>query len=104
MQNQKSFAWIRDQLSCEKWFFTKKGDLMFKFTNYLVKYIHSIDPDFDHTGIDEAFYATNNLKPQSSGAFINTNRPETAFEIKRILDDKNVADMFPGLFLKLTLF
>ena len=77
---------------------------MFKFTNYLVKYIHSIDPDFDETGIDEAFYATNNLKPQSSGAFINTNRPETAFEIKRILDDKNVADMFPGLFLKLTLF
>lgn len=77
---------------------------MFKFTNYLVKYIHSIDPNFDDTGIDEAFYSTkpyNNLRaddPESSGAFINTNKPEAAFEIERILHGKNVADMFPGIF------
>ena len=75
---------------------------MFKFTNYLVKYIHSIDPNFDDTGIDEAFYvACDNLRadnPESSGAFINTNKPEAAFEIERILHGKNVADMFPGIF------
>ena len=74
---------------------------MFKFTNYLVKYIHSIDPNFDDTGIDGAFYATsNNMRanePESAGAFINTNRPETANEIERILHDRNVADMFPGI-------
>ena len=74
---------------------------MFKFTNYLVKYIHSMDPDFDETGIDEAFYATsNNLEagdPETSGAYIYTNKSETAFEIIRILHDKNVADMFPGI-------
>ena len=74
---------------------------MFKFTNYLVKYIHSIDPDFDETGIDEAFYAT---AKKTSRAFVNTNKSETAFEIKRILHDQNVADMFPGIFFKLTLF
>ena len=101
MQNQESIAWIRDQLSCERWFRTKSGELIFKFTNYFVKYIHSIDPNFDDTGIDGAFYATSNYKranePESAGAFINTNRPETANEIERILHDRNVADMFPGM-------
>jgi len=74
---------------------------MFKFTNYLVKYIHSIDPNFDETGIDEAFYTTkpsNNLR--ASGAFINTNKPEAALQIERILHGKNVADMFPGIFFE----
>ena len=64
---------------------------MFKFTNYLVKYIQSIDPNFDDTGIDEAFYSTKR-------AFINTNKPEAAFQIERILQGKNVGDMFPGDF------
>ena len=107
MQNQESIAWIRDQLSCERWFRTKNGELMFKFTNYLVKYIHSIDPNFDDTGIDVAFYATfNNMRAnesESAGAVIYINKSETAFEIRTILDDKNVADIFPGLFFKLTL-
>jgi len=84
---------------------------MFKFTNYLVKYIHSIDPNFDETGIDEAFYVTsNNLRvgltdyPESSGAFINTNKPEAAFQIESILHGENVADMFPGIFINQTQF
>ena len=89
-------------------FFDKNGKLVFNFTNYLVKYIQSTDPDFDDTGIDNAFYATsNNLEagdPEFAGAFIYINKSETAFEIRRILEDKNVADMFPGLFFKLTLF
>lgn len=100
-KNQESIAWIQDCLSCSP-FIGKNGSLVFKFTNYLVKYIHSIYPNFDDTGIDKAFYATsNNLgadDPESSQAFIYVNKPEAAFQIERILHDKNVADMFPGIF------
>ena len=105
LQNQESIAWVRDRLGSRP-FFDKNGKLVFNFTNYLVKYIHSIDPNFDDTGIDEAYYSmkpSNNLRGddiESSGAFINTNKPEAAFQIESILHGKNVADMFPGIFFK----
>ena len=91
MQNQESIAWVRDRLSSNS-FFGKNGQLMFKFTDYLVRYIHSIDPKFQEAGIDNAFYCTSyDLSAddhESSGAYINTNAPEQAFEIKRILHEK----------------
>ena len=83
-------------------YWDKTGQPIFKFKNYLVNYIKSIDPNFQVNGIAEALYVTSYYLPKNkydrctAGALIHTNTPEAAFEIKRILHDKNVGDMFPG--------
>ena len=100
MQNQESIAWVRDRLSCSS-YLGKTGQPVFSFKNYLVKYIQSIDPNFQASGIDKAYYFTSDEPrapedPESAGAYVHANTPDAAFEIKRILHDKNVGDMFPG--------
>ena len=83
-------------------YWDKTGRPIFKFKNYLVNYIKSIDPNFQVNGIAEALYVTSYLPNNeydtcSAGALIHTNTPEAAFEIKRILQDRNVSEMFPGI-------
>ena len=94
IQNQGSIAWVEDRLSCDS-YMGKNGQPIFRFKNYLVKYIHSIDPNFQASGIDKALYVTSG--PKLSRAFIYTNTQEAAHEIKKILHDKNVSDIFPGI-------
>ena len=84
-------------------YWDKTGRPIFKFKNYLVNYIKSIDPNFQVNGIAEALYVTSYYSPKnkydtcSAGALIHTNTPEAAFEIKRILQDRKVSEMFPGI-------
>jgi len=90
-------------LNCEL-YWDKTGRPIFKFKNYLANYIKSIDPNFQVNGIAEALYVTSYYLPTknkydtcSAGALIHTNTPGAAFEIKRILQDRKVSEMFPGI-------
>ena len=77
----------------------KNGQLIFLFKNYLVKYIQSIDPNFNKNDIEEASYITADVDgryAESVGASILTKSPKVASELQKILHDRNVSDMFPG--------
>ena len=89
VQYQKSRAWIKDRLSCT-FYWSTTGLPIFKFKNYLVRYIHSIDPNFQENGVHNALYC-------EYGAMIFANTPEAASEIKRLLHDRNTSDVFPGI-------
>ena len=55
-----------------------------------MRYIHSIDPNFQENGVHNALYC-------EYGAMIFANTPEAASEIKRLLHDRNTSDVFPGI-------
>ena len=75
-------------------YWDKTGRPIFKFKNYLVSYIHSIDPNFQANDIDEGTYLRD--ASDSAAAVIYTNKSEAANKIERILQDRNVSEMFPG--------
>ena len=81
-------------MNCKKPYWDNTGKPIFEFKNYLVSYIHSIDPNFKENDIYQALYVTN---ADSSAALIFTNTPESSFEIKRILHDREAGEMFPGI-------
>ena len=93
IKNQESIDWIRNRLNCKELYWNKTGRPIFKFKNYLVSYIQSIDPNFQANDIDEALYVGD---VSDSAAAIYTNKSEAANKIERILQDRNVSEMFPG--------
>ena len=94
IKNQESIDWIRNRLNCKKLYWRKTGRPIFEFKNYLVSYIHSIDPNFQANDIDEVLY--DGRVSDSAAALIYTNKSEAANKIERILQDRNVSEMFPG--------
>ena len=93
VQNQESIAWVESRLKCKS-YLGKTGQPIFTFKNYLVSYIHSIDPNFQDNEILKALYVTTDGR---AGGFIYTSTPEASSELKRILYDRNISDMFPGM-------
>ena len=73
------------------------GGLNFGFKKYLVKYIHSIDPNFQVNDIEQALYVSSDIEVESASAIIKTRSKETSDEIKKLLDHRNVSDMFSGM-------
>ena len=75
------------------------GELIYIFTNYLVKYLQSIDPDFQAQEIIQAVYFTAGTGEEDShaGALIKTRTLETSSKIKELLHDRDVNDIFPGI-------
>ena len=73
------------------------GGLNFGFKKYLVKYIHSIDPNFQVNDIMQASYVSWDIEDEFATAKINTRSKEASDEIKKLLDHRNVSDMFPGM-------
>ena len=75
------------------------GELIYIFTNYLVKYLQSIDPDFQAQEIIQAIYITAGTGEEDwhTGASIETRTPEASSKIKELLHDRDVNDMFPGI-------
>ena len=68
------------------------------FTNFLVEYIQSIDPDFQVQEIIQASFVTSGTDEDwHAGASIETSTSEASSKIKELLHDKNVSDMFPGI-------
>ena len=100
VQNQESIAWVESRLNCKS-YLGKTGQPIFRFKNYLVNYIHSIDPNFKQNEIEgEALYVTYDKwgdRRDCAGGFIYTKTPEASSELKRILDGRNISDMFPGI-------
>ena len=94
IKNQESIDWIRNRLNCKELYWRKTGRPIFKFKNYLVSYIHSIDPNFQANDIDEVLY--DGGVSDCAAALIYTNKSEAADKIERILQDRNVSEMFPG--------
>ena len=74
------------------------GELIYIFTNYLVKYLQSIDPDFQPQEIIQAMYVTAGTEEDwHAGASIETRTPEASSKIKELLHDRDVNDIFPGI-------
>ena len=98
VQNQESISWIHDRLQCTS-YRGPNGQLIFGFKNYLVKYIQSIDPQYQVNDILNALYCTTDIDDRYAeciGAMIFTTTPEASSKIQRILHDRPVSDIFPG--------
>ena len=100
VQNQESIAWIESRLN-RKSYLGKSGQPVFRFKDYLVRYIRSIAPYFQVNEIvGEALYMASNKRDDRedcAGGFIHTRTPQASSELIRILDGRNISDMFPGI-------
>ena len=68
-----------------------------------MNYIKSIVPNFDENGIEEASYITADIDEkyaESAGASILTKSAKASSELKKILNDRSVSDMFSGKLMK----
>ena len=98
VKNQESISWIRNRLNCVS-FEDNYGQMVFKFEDYLVKYIQSVDPDFEANEIIKALYYTT-ADPddgESVAVTIKASRPEASSKIQKILHDRNISDILPGI-------
>ena len=73
--------------------------MVFKFKDYLVKYIQSVEPDFQANEIIEALYYTTTDPDdgESVAVTIEASRPEASSKIQKILHDRNISDILPGI-------
>ena len=72
--------------------------MLYIFTNFLVEFIQSIDPDFQVQEIIKAFVVTSGTDEEwHAGALIETSTSEASSKIKELLHDRNVSDIFPGI-------
>ena len=68
----------------------------------MVRFIQSLDPNFNENDIIEALYVTiddhdDNGNVDYSIGLIYAKTPTAAFNIENLLHHQNTADMFPGL-------
>ena len=70
--------------------------VVFDFKNFLQKFLLSIDPNFDKTVIDAAYYRS---KQANGEALVYFKSTEAAVEIQTKLNNVEVRDMFPGNFI-----
>ena len=74
------------------------GELIYIFTNYLVKYLQSIDPDFQEEIIQAVYFTAGTCEEDShAGALIKTRTLEASSKIKELLHDRDVNDICPGI-------
>ena len=103
IQNQPSDLWIRNSLNCENSYEAPNGYITYRFKAYLVRFIQSIDPNFDENDIIEALYMTSEhadyddiVNVNFCAGFIYAKTPKAAFNIENLLHKQKVADLFPG--------
>ena len=90
-QHQKSIAWVEDRFGCEQ--SVESSTMVFDFKNFLQKFVNSIDPSFNESDIEEAYYKS---KPTLGEAIVLFRSTEAAFEIEKMFHNLPVKDMFPG--------
>ena len=76
--------------------YPSKVHVVLDFKIFLQKFILSIDPNFDTTVIDAAYYRS---KQANGEALVYLQSAEAAVEIETKLNNVKVRDMFPGNFL-----
>ena len=95
-KHQKSISWVADRLGCEeKIDYQSKVHAVLDFKIFLQKFILSIDPSFDKSVIDAAYYRS---KQANGEALVYLKSAEDAVEIETKLSNVKVRDMFPGNF------
>ena len=92
-------GWIRNYLSCKDSYEAPNGYTTYKFKAFVVRFIQSLDPNFNENDIIEALYVTtdDNGNVDYSIGLIYAKTPTAAFIIENLLHHQNVADMFTGL-------
>ena len=94
-------SWVADRLGCEeKNDYPSKVHVVLDFKIFLQKFMLSIDPSFDKTVIDAAYYRSRNLTGE---VLVYLQSAEAAVEIETKLTNVKVRDMFPGIFYANTL-
>ena len=102
IKNQPSDLWIRNSLSCNDSYEAPNGYITYRFKEFVVRFIQSLDPNFNENDIIEALYVTiddhdDNGNVDYSIGLIYAKTPTAAFNIENLLHHQNTADMFPGL-------
>ena len=91
--------WIIGRLNC----YTSHGrnnQIIFHFKEYLLRFILSIDPNFERDDLIHAMYCTANYDDEYAAtveATIFTTTPEAAHAIDTILHKRRVTELFPGI-------
>ena len=69
--------------------------MVFDFKKFLLKFVNSLDPNFDETDIEKAYFKS---KPTVGNAIVLLRSTDAAFKIENMFHNLPVKDMFPGNF------
>ena len=92
-------SWILDRLSCSI-SYGKNNQIVYHFKEYLLRFILSVDPNFEEDDLLQAMYCTANDDEEyaaSVAAIIITRTSEAAHAIEVILNKRRVTELFPGI-------